>query len=223
MKSLYLVINIATIFFPLILSFHKGMRLHEKWGKIWPAILTTATIFILWDYLFTKLGVWTFNPDYIIGLKLVNLPFEEILFFLTVPYASIFIYEVTKSTGKEFSSKKAADIFTISLILILILLGFIYFDRIYTSVNFFFGATVLIIAKYIVGYKKFNVFWVSYLIILIPFLLVNGILTGAFTAEPIVIYNDSENLRMRIYTIPIEDTIYGMSLIISSILIYDRN
>jgi lycopene cyclase domain-containing protein len=42
--------------------------------------------------------------------------------------------------------------------------------------------------------------------VLIPFLIVNGLLTSI----PVVIYNDNENLGIRIYTIPIEDTVYGM-------------
>lgn len=223
MNSLYLAINIATIIFPLILSFHKGMRLNEKWGKIWPAILITASVFLVWDWLFTKLGVWSFNQSYIIGIKLFNLPIEEILFFITVPYSSIFIYEVVKSTGGEFFNNKVSNYFTFFLIIALITLGIIYFDRLYTSVNFFSGAAILIIAKYFVGFKKMSIFWFSYLIILFPFLIVNGILTGSFISEPVVFYDNSENLGIRIFTIPVEDTIYGMTLIISSILIYDKN
>jgi lycopene cyclase domain-containing protein len=59
---------------------------------------------------------------------------------------------------------------------------------------------------------------VAYLIILIPFLIVNGLLT----AIPVVLYNDNENLGIRLYTIPIEDIFYGMLLVMMNVVGYER-
>jgi lycopene cyclase domain-containing protein len=63
-----------------------------------------------------------------------------------------------------------------------------------------------------------NAFLVSYLIILIPFLIINGLLT----AIPVVLYNDHENLATRIYTIPVEDVFYGMLLIMMNVVGYEK-
>ncbi|MGC9342869.1 MAG: lycopene cyclase domain-containing protein [Bacteroidales bacterium] len=57
--------------------------------------------------------------------------------------------------------------------------------------------------------------------VLIPFLIVNGILTGSFIEEEIVWYNDMENLSFRIFTIPVEDMFYGMLLILMNVSIYE--
>ena len=57
--------------------------------------------------------------------------------------------------------------------------------------------------------------------ILIPFLIVNGILTGSFIKDEVVWYDDLENLGLRIFTIPIEDAFYGMLLLSLSISIYE--
>jgi lycopene cyclase domain-containing protein len=61
-------------------------------------------------------------------------------------------------------------------------------------------------------------FWRAYLVHLIPFFLVNGVLT----ALPVVIYNNQENLSVRLYTIPVEDTIYSMLLLLMNISIMNE-
>ena len=59
-------------------------------------------------------------------------------------------------------------------------------------------------------------FMLTYLIALIPFLIVNSILTGSFTEEPVVWYNDTHNFGIRLGTIPLEDTVYNLLLLLLS-------
>ena len=58
---------------------------------------------------------------------------------------------------------------------------------------------------------------VTVVIHLIPFLIINGILT----AIPVVIYNNDENLGKRIYTIPIEDTVYALTMLLGVVSIME--
>lgn len=81
MQYTYLLINILVIFFPLVLSFDKKVHFFSKWKFIFPAILITGLVFLVWDLLFVKLDVWSFNPKYITGINLYGLPLEEMLFF----------------------------------------------------------------------------------------------------------------------------------------------
>jgi lycopene cyclase domain-containing protein len=59
-----------------------------------------------------------------------------------------------------------------------------------------------------------------YAILLIPFLMVNGILTGTGIEGAVVNYNPSENLGIRILTIPVEDAFYGFEMILLNIYLF---
>jgi lycopene cyclase domain-containing protein len=61
-KYLYLALNIASFIIPFAFSFYPKANFSKKWKYVLPAILATAIVFIAWDVLFTKAGVWGFNP-----------------------------------------------------------------------------------------------------------------------------------------------------------------
>jgi lycopene cyclase domain-containing protein len=79
--------------------------------------------------------------------------------------------------------------------------------------------TLIIGIKY--KMKLLQQFYFSFLIILIPFFIVNGILTGAFTETPIVWYNNLENMTIRFYTIPIEDIAYAFTMLFGNLMIFE--
>jgi lycopene cyclase domain-containing protein len=56
---------------------------------------------------------------------------------------------------------------------------------------------------------------------LVPFSLINGVLTGGMIDKPIVWYNSNEILNIRIGTIPIEDTIYCLTMLLLTVVIYE--
>jgi lycopene cyclase domain-containing protein len=111
--------------------------------------------------------------------------------------------------------------FCFLIALMLLLLGITHLDQVYTSWTFIGNAIFLFCLpslKKQFSFLHLQRMWVSYAVILIPFLLVNGFLT----AVPVVCYNDMENLGIRIYTIPVEDVFYGMLLIFADIVLYER-
>jgi lycopene cyclase domain-containing protein len=55
----------------------------------------------------------------------------------------------------------------------------------------------------------------TYVVILIPFFLVNGVLTGSWIPEQVVWYNDEQSLGIRMGTIPVEDTIYNLGMLLT--------
>ena len=217
MKFTYLLINFLTIFFPVILSFDKRVQFFKSWKFIFPGLFITGLLFLLWDYIFTIYGVWSFNPDYVIGVYMLNLPLEEILFFVTVPFACVFIYEclnyyVKKDLLKRFSTYINSTLFGFSVLMLLL-----YYDRVYTLITFGLLAVVLLFAEFIIKSSRLSRFYLAYLVSLIPFYIVNGILTSI----PIVMYNDAENMAFRVGTIPLEDHFYSMSMLLINILLFE--
>ena len=217
----YFLILAASLAGPLALSFDKKVAFYKNWKYLFPAMLIPALLYIAWDIYFTSTGVWSFNETYITGLKLYNLPIEEVLFFFIVPYCCVFIYACIRSYFPGLVNKKNADLALKIMAMGLLVTGIIYVDKDYTICTFIpTGAFIAILYKFPKFFKSFDAvsFLIAYAICLVPFLVVNGFLT----AIPVVIYNDAENLGIRIYTIPFEDVFYGMLLILMNIVIYEK-
>jgi lycopene cyclase domain-containing protein len=217
MNYLYLVLNIATILFPLLLSFDKKVAFYKKWKSIIPAILLSGLFFISWDHFFTKWNIWQFNEKYVLGYYLLGLPLEEWLFFFTVPYAVLFIYEVIKAYSGNHIFSKAGKITAVSLAIILAVTAFIFFDKIYTSFTFLLASCLLFLHVFLLKHRFSGVFFIAYFIQLIPFLIINGILTSM----PVVVYNALENTGLKIFSIPVEDCIYSLTILLINVSFYE--
>lgn len=214
--SIYLIINIAIILIPLLMSFEKKIKFYKNFPFLFGAIFIVGTVFILWDIIATYRNDWSFNSDYTLGLKIINLPLEEILFFITVPFASIFIYETFKYYFNEKTFTLSKKILYVVLIFFFIV-SFITKDKYYTStISFFCGLfffTIIITKSTLLNSK---IFWYWIVFTYIPFFIVNYILTSL----PIVIYSDSALLKIRIITIPIEDFFYSFALLSFNLFFY---
>lgn len=214
---LYLYLNLFTLFFPFVLSFDRRVRFYQYWPFLFPAILVSGLLFVLWDIAFTRLGVWGFNPEYLTGIYLFGLPLEEVLFFLTVPYACVFIYECLNYYVIKDYGRPVAGRITLVLALLLLMIGLFNLEKWYTSVTFLLLPLLLGVHYRLFGTRVLGRFYATYLMHLLPFLLVNGVLT----ALPIVWYDNAYNLSLRIGTIPVEDTMYSMLLLLLNITIYE--
>ncbi|HEX6982553.1 MAG TPA: lycopene cyclase domain-containing protein [Balneolaceae bacterium] len=217
----YLLINFFTVIIPFAFSFHPRLNFYKTWKAFFPAAIITGFCFILWDIAFTHLDVWGFNERYLIGIEIANLPVEEILFFLCIPYACVFTFHCLSLFLPDTFSDSLQGKITFTLILFLAVFGIVYFNKIYTSVTFLSLAILLAISAWVFKIKWLTKFYIVYGILLLPFLIVNGILTGTGLNEPIVWYNEAEIIGLRIMTIPVEDVFYGMELILINVLLYE--
>lgn len=219
--SLYLWVNLLSFAGPFFLSFDKKVHFYTHWKSLIPAILIVGSVFVFWDVYFTEQGIWGFNAEHLSGVYFFNLPIEECLFFFTIPYACVFIYEVLKAYFPKFRPIHFAYYFSLLFTIGAFVLAFVFSDGIYS----FYGILAAGIVNWILYFgftpKWYPQFIFSFIIVMIPFLVVNGILTGAITEDPVVWYNENHISGIRIYTIPIEDVFYNFLMLLSVVGIHE--
>lgn len=219
--SLYAWVIIGTIAGPFALSFDKKVAFYKTWKALFPALLLVGTTFLMWDEFFTVNDVWGFTSAYNSGIYIAHLPLEECLFFLVVPYSCVFIHACLKAYFPTFNPVVVGRYFAFTLALSGFYFGAMNSERWYTATACF-GAAILITGTYFVAKVEwFNRFALTFLIALIPFLIVNGILTGSITPEPVVWYNEDHIIGWRISTIPFEDIYYNLCMLLPIVWLYE--
>lgn len=220
-KYLYLGILLLSASYPLAQSFEWRISLYKNWKPIFFSILIMILLFIPWDVWFAKSGVWWFSNQYIIGAKFLYLPVEEWLFFVVVPYACVFIYEVLNFYIKKDVLRSISHPFFILLGILLIVFSIVYFPNYYTSITFVLTGIASLFIAYIRPIWSGR-FLLTYFVSFIPFFIVNGALTGSFTSSAIVNYSANEIIGFRIFTIPIEDCIYNFLMLLIVIYFFEK-
>jgi len=181
------------------------------------AIVIPAIPFLLWDALVTG-AHWHFNPLYVSRIKIINLPIEEILFFITVPFACLFTWEMIIRRTKE----KQIDMQWLRLLLYLALPAGIYFFSIgkqYTGLTLSFIFIANLVDQFLKTNLLFDKRFYFYLLLIVIFTL---IFNGYLTWRPVVTYGVDYQLDFRIITIPVEDFFYGISLLWMNTSLYKR-
>lgn len=218
----YLLLDLLTVSYPLLRSFELRVRFFRYWPGVFLGIAVMSILFIPWDVWFTSKEVWGFNDRFISGIRIANLPIEEWLFFIVVPFACSFIYEVLNYFLPNPPLKNIQDRITAFLILFSFVISVLFVDRLYTFTTFSLLCLFLIWHLLINRSDYLGQFYLAFIIIQVPFLLVNGALTGLFTDEPIVWYNNAENLNLRLLTIPVDDIGYNMLMILIVITVLEQ-
>ena len=223
MDYLYLLLNLGSLSIPFIFSFHPKLKFYKLWKSLAIGILACMLVFIPWDIAFTVNEFWGFNHEYLLGLSLFNLPLEEWLFFICIPYACVFTnYALLHYFPRMKLSTKSTKVISYVLIIGFMVLAIYHYHKWYTFVNFGIS-TILLLIVTTKNLELLKRFYLTFLVMLIPFFVVNGILTGSSIKSEVVWYNNAENLGIRLFTIPVEDVFYAFSLILLCLFIMKLN
>ncbi|KPK72838.1 hypothetical protein AMJ87_03495 [candidate division WOR_3 bacterium SM23_60] len=214
--SLYLLINIIILSIPLLLTFAPKVYYYRKMKSLFIAILVISSLFIVWDALATARGDWAFNEKYIVGYRIFGLPLEEILFFLTVPYSCIFLYETFRTYLKKREVFYSVHLYNI-LAILCFAISILFINRAYTATVFIITGVLLTSARFC--FKSLfssSIYWLYIVVCTLLFAIFNHVLTSF----PVVAYSPQAITGLRVGTIPIEDFFYNYSLLSLYLIIY---
>jgi lycopene cyclase domain-containing protein len=175
------------------------------------AILGAALLFFLFDLLVTGY-FWTFNSRYTLGLNLLEVPVEELFFFLTVGFACLFTYAHLKTFFRKQTLTLPLNWFSLILVIASV---YVVHKQWWYSLAVIAPLLLLVRTKLI----KEVVFLYQMAFVLLTTLIFNWYLT----ARPIVLYNSAVKSGVQIGPIPLEDFFFGVCYISLVIYFYEKS
>ena len=222
-KSLYFYLHLFAFVPVFALSFDRKVAFYRTWKQLFPALAVVAVVFWIWDIWKTALGDWGFNERYF-TFKILNLPIEEWLFFFTFPWAAVFIYAcLNVYFPKNTFFERVERPLSIGLVFGFFAVGFSHWGKAYTTTTFIVAGSLLLWQLVLSENSAWRPrFYRAFMVGLIPFVVVNGILTGIATEQPVVVYNPEEYLGLRFLTIPLDDFAYNFALLFAVVWLFEK-
>ena len=231
----YILVDLFCLAGPFLLSFHKSVAFYKNFKALFIGLLVMFSVYLPWDILFTHWGIWNFNATYTLQYRWFLLPLEEWLFFVAVPFACVFTFECVRHFKKTAPTTTFTKIAS-STIVIAATIFCIYGGS--KELWYTFSASLLCLGLLIFHMLRktpyLGYFLFAWMILLIPFFISNGILTGLHfykyslintsevdITEAIVRYNNNFNLGIRIWSVPIEDFFYGLAMVLLTLTPYE--
>jgi lycopene cyclase domain-containing protein len=191
---------------------------YDRLPRVIPAIILPAIPFIAWDALVTG-AHWHFNPEYVLGIYWFGLPLEEWLFFVTVPFACLFTWQMLLKFLPQRNIALPQSIHWIFAAILAAGLTFFYLGLQYTGLAISSFAAALLITRLsgskLLADRRFYIFMAMVAVFTLIF-------NGYLTARPVVLYGEQYQLGVRIITIPLEDFFYGFALVILNVTIFEK-
>ncbi|MGJ5724111.1 lycopene cyclase domain-containing protein [Brevibacterium sp. H602] len=89
----YLLLMGACVLITLPLELFFRARVYRRWRTVLWALVPVIVVFCLWDVVAIARDHWVYNPRFVTGIHLGNLPLEELVFFIVIPLCALLSYE----------------------------------------------------------------------------------------------------------------------------------
>ena len=113
----YLLFNLCVAAGPILASFEEKVHFVSRWPRALLANGIVMVPYLVWDALVAG-SHWRFHGDYTLPFRPAGLPIGEWLFFWTVPFACLFVWEVISSRWQRRLTNRLQSV---RLLLILVL------------------------------------------------------------------------------------------------------
>jgi len=98
----YLILMALCLVITLPLEILLGARVWSQPRRLLTALAIPVVVFVVWDVAAIARDHWTYNPRYVTGWELGNLPVEELAFFVVVPICGLLTYEAVRRILTEW-------------------------------------------------------------------------------------------------------------------------
>jgi isorenieratene synthase len=218
MRAEYLLFDLVILGIPLALSRWPAADFRPRFVPAFLACVIVGAPYLVWDA--TVAGEhWEFNHRHVLGVELLGLPIEEILFFVSVPFACLYTW-IILLRGDDAPSRPGLA-WTYPLVLATLPVGgwALSLGKGYTGLMLLaLGACAALDLLLRTRLLLRPRFWGLLASVLAFTLVFNGYLT----ARPVVLYAEQYQLGIRVITIPIEDFGYGLGLVWANVIVFDR-
>ena len=218
MQFEYFLFNLIVIVGPLVSQFNHQIRHISHWRL---KLLTNGIVlipYILWDVLVTG-SHWWFNERYTFDFRMFGLPIGEWLFFITVPYGCLLVWETLPDAKLSTRLRSLRHVRTVLYTALPIGVWVFNTGKQYTGLVLFcvglVGLTDTLLRTEVLMQLKTYI----YLGIVSGLIL---IFNGYLTARPVVLYGEAYQMGYRIMTIPVEDFGYGFTLMLFNTMVYEK-
>ncbi|MCU0424868.1 MAG: lycopene cyclase domain-containing protein [Candidatus Kapabacteria bacterium] len=218
MKFEYLLFNLIVIAGPFAYSFEKTINFRQYWREALFGIFGSLIVYVAWDSAVTNRH-WYFNAPYMLDFRLLKLPIEEWLFFITVPYACLFVREVLTLVVKDSGFIRQLEWVRAGMFALLPI-GVLVFQsgKEYTGLVLIAFGVIAFLDRQLRTNTLLQTRTYVFLASVIGFTFVFNMY---LTARPLLIYAPAYQLDFRVITIPIEDFGYGLTHIALCNIIYE--
>ncbi len=98
----YLLLMGLCLVITLPLELLLGARVWARPRRLVAALIIPVAVFVVWDVVAIARHHWTYNPRYVTGWDLGNLPVEELVFFVVIPICGLLTYEAVRRILHEW-------------------------------------------------------------------------------------------------------------------------
>ena len=97
LKTTYLLLLAACLLGTLPLEFRWRARVYRRPRRYLTALLPVVVAFTAWDVWAIGRGHWAYDSAQVSGVRLGDLPLEELLFFIVIPTCALLTFEAVRT------------------------------------------------------------------------------------------------------------------------------
>lgn len=217
MNTTYLLLDLGLLLIALILIYlsKSGTGTNQKYIAL--AVLINVFAFSIPTEFLTQLKVIVFNPPYLTGFILWQLPVEELMALIFLPLMGLGVYLWLNARYPDQKYQPYSLAFSNLMLGICIAMLYFGYQKFYTLFTFGILLVLLLLIEYLNKLRFMYRFYRAFLVSLIPFYVFYNLLSGLSVIQ----FEREATLDFYLLGIPFETPFYYMGMLLLSVYLYE--